>query len=156
MQTGLDMLVRRLYPGYHLLKTTERDADTRALMAKRFAGSNPSVIHDDFDGDGRQDYAVLLKSDRSAAAELAILLCKAPERCHGVYNLDITGAEGISYLSPIPANSKIIESDSAGENGSPALRLTTVAVRLVYFEKGEIALYWNKQLKKIVEVATGD
>jgi hypothetical protein len=151
-----DTFVHKNYPGFHLLRMSERDADTRTFLTKNFKDANPSLLHADFDGDGHPDYAMLLKSDHSTAAQLAILLCENQEQCHPVYKLDITGASEISYLSRIPVGSKIAETDSAEDNDSHAVKLITVGVRLSYFEKAEVALYWNKQLKKIVEVATGD
>ena len=155
-ESTLDKLVRKNYPGFHLLQMSERDADVRTFLLKSFKRSNPSFVHADFDGDGHPDYAMLLKSDHSTAAQLVILLCQNQEQCHRVYKLDITGDSEISYLSRIPVGSKIAETDSAEDNDSHAVKLMTVGVRISYFEKGEVALYWNKQLKKIVEVATGD
>lgn len=155
-ENTLDKLVRKNYPGFHLLQTSERDADTRTFLTKRFKGSSPSLVHADFDGDGHPDYAMLLKSDHSTAAQLVILLCENTGRCHAVYKIDITGASEISYLEGIPAGSKIAETETAGENNSPAVKLTTTGVQLSYFEKAETALYWDRRLKKIVEVATGD
>src|ERR1700745_344122 len=69
------------HPGYHLLKRGERDPDTRAFLVEHFKGSDASVVHADFDGDGHPDYAMLLKSDTSAAAKLAVFFCDAQSKC---------------------------------------------------------------------------
>jgi hypothetical protein len=155
-ENAVDKLVRKNYPGFHLLRMSERDADVRTFLTTRSQRSNPSLVHADFDGDGHLDYALLLKSDRSAAAELSVLLCENTERCHAVYKIDITGASEIAYLSRIPPSSKIAEMDDAGENDPHAVKLKKVGVSLSYFEKAEIALYWDKKLKKIVEVGVED
>jgi hypothetical protein len=144
------------YPGYHLLKLGERDADTRAFLVEHFKGSDASVIHGDFDGDGHPDYAMLLKSDTSAAAKLVVLLCDAQGKCRGVYELDITGYSKGAYLSRLPVGSRVAEAGSGEANGSRPLKLTTVGIQLTYFEKGKVALYWDEKLNKIVEIGTGE
>ena len=73
-KTGLETLVRDYDHRYHMLRAEERDGDTRAFLVKHFKGSDPSVVHADFDGDGQLDYAMLLKSDTSTAAKLVVLL----------------------------------------------------------------------------------
>jgi hypothetical protein len=145
-------------PGYHVLRLGERDADTRAFILKHFKSNfDPSVVHADFDGDGHPDYAMLLKSDTSAGAKLVVLLCIAPSPCRSVYELDITGYSEEAYLSPLAVGSRIAEADSAeGENQSHPVRLTNTGIQVTYFEKGTVALYWDKKLKKIVAVGTGE
>ena len=145
------------YPGYHLLKLGERNADTRAFLVEHFKGSDASVIHSDFDGDGHLDYAMLLKSDTSAAAKLVVLLCDAPGRCRRVYEVDITGYSNEAYLSRLPIGSRVAVAGSVeGEKEPPPVKLATVGIQVTYFEKGQGALYWDKKLKKIVEVGTGE
>lgn len=156
-ESPADTLVRDHYAGYHLLRLDERDADTRAFLLKHFKGSDRNVIHADFDGDGHPDYAMLLKNDTSAAAKFVVLLCDARGRCSGGYELDITGYSEGAYLSVLPVGSRVAEA-GAVERGkeSPPLKLRTVGIQVVYFEKGKVALYWDKKLKKIVEVGTSD
>jgi hypothetical protein len=145
------------YPGYHLLRLEERDADTRAFIANHFKGSDASVVHADFDGDGYPDYAMLLKNDTSAAAKLVVLLCDAQSKCRGVYEGDITGYSEEAYVSRLPVGSRVAEAASAeGENESHPVKLTNTGIQVTYFEKGSVAYYWDKKLKKIVAVGTGE
>ena len=144
------------YPGYHLLRMSERDPDTRAFLLKHFKGSDPSIIRADFDGNGQPDYAMLLKSDASAAAKLVVLLCDAPGRCRRVYESDITGYSDEAYLSGLPIGSRVAVAGSAEGEQPPPVKLATVGIQVTYFEKGAGALYWDKKLKKIVEVGTGE
>jgi hypothetical protein len=145
------------YPGYHLLKLGERDADTRAFLVEHFEGSDASVIHADFDGDGHPDYAMLLKSDTSAAAKLVVLFCDAQSKCRSAFEQDITGYSEGAYLSRLSVGSRVAEAGSAeGEKGSHPVKLTNTGIQVTYFEKGAVAFYWNKEMKKIVSVGTGE
>jgi hypothetical protein len=145
------------YPGYHLLKLGERDADTRAFLIQHFKGSDASVIHADLDGDGHPDYALLLKSDTSAAAKVVVLLCDAQSKCRGVFEQDITGYSEEAYLSRLPVGSRVAEAGSAeGEKESHPVTLTNTGIQVTYFEKGAGALYWDRKLKKIVAVGTAE
>jgi hypothetical protein len=53
--------------------------------------------------------------------------------------------------------SRITEAGSSeGENGSHPVKLTNTGIQVTYFEKGAVALYWDKKLKKIVAVGTAE
>lgn len=133
----------------HILRLGEHDPDT--------SSSDPSIVHADFDGDGHLDYAILLKSDTSGAAKLAVLLCDASTQCQGVSEEDITGYSEEAYLSPLPVGSRVAEAESAeGENESHPVKLTNSGIQVTYFEKGTVAYYWDKKVKKIVAVGTGE
>lgn len=157
-ESNADTVVRDHYRGYHVLRLAERDPDTRAFILKHFkSNSDASVVHADFEGDGHLDYAILLKSDTSGAAKLVILLCDASTQCRGVREDDITGYSEEAYLSPLPVGSRVAEAGSAGgENQSHPVRLTNTGIQVDYFEKGIVAYYWDKKLKKIVAVGTGE
>jgi len=145
------------YPGYHVLRLTERDADTRAFLIQHVKGSDASVIHADLDGDGHPDYAVLLKSDTSAAAKVVVLLCDAQSKCRGVFEQNITGYSEGAYLSRLPVGSRVAEAGSAeGEKESHPVTLTNTGIQVTYFEKGAVALYWDRKLKKMVAVGTAE
>jgi hypothetical protein len=155
-ESTAEIRVQDYYPGYHLLRMSERDPDTRAFLLKHFKGSDPSIIRADFDGNGQPDYAMLLKGDTSAAAKLVVLLCDAPGRCRRVYEVDITGYSDEAYLSRLPIGSRVAVAGSVEGEQPPPVKLTAVGIQVTYFEKGQVALYWDKKLKKIVEVGTGE
>ncbi len=127
------------FPGYHLLTLKERDSDTGAFLAGHFPKSNPSVVHGDFDGDGHQDYALLLKDDKSPMTKLVVLLCSNDDHCRNVYERDVTMYSDLVFLRPVT---------------TPSSKLTRIQV--TYFEKGKVLLYWNEKVKKIKEVQTAD
>jgi hypothetical protein len=131
--------VLRKFPGYHLLTLKERDPDTKAFFFGHFPKSNPSVVQGDFDGDGQQDYALLLKSDKSPMTKLAVLLCSDDEHCQNVYELDVTMYSDLTFIRP-----------------ATLARSELAVIQLTYFEKGKILLSWNAKAKKMQEVQTAD
>ena len=45
--------VLKLFPGYHVLSLTERDADVRTFFRQQYPNQNASVIRADFDAMAR-------------------------------------------------------------------------------------------------------
>lgn len=142
------------FPGYHVLTLSDRDDDTRAFLTRRFPKSDSSVVRADFDADGHSDYAALLKSDTADRAKLVVLLCSSDSHCRRVYDLDLGAYSQITYLRPIARGSRVSGQDSAGR--SLIVKLNSTGIRVIYYEKGEVVLYWSKKLGKIVEVQTKD
>jgi hypothetical protein len=141
------------FPGYHLLTLHERESDTRAFLLKHFPGSDSSLVHADFDGDGTLDYALLLRGEKPGSTELVILLCAENRECKSVHESQV-GTESV-YLKPVPAGSKVSETD-APDGEQATAKLNSPGIRLAYFEKAEVVFYWDRKSKKIVEVETGD
>ena len=155
--TEADSVVARVlqqFPGFHVVTLQERDSDTRAWIAKHFPKSDASVVHADFDGDGHPDLALLLKSDKSAATKLVILLCPPADQCRPAYQLDLGSIEG-TYITSVRAGSKVTETE-AEEDAAPPMRLKFTGIRLVYFEKAETVFYWNAERKQFEQIQTGD
>lgn len=143
-------------PGFHVLRLEERDADTRAFLIKHFAKDNPSVVHADFDGDGRPDYALLLKSS-AGKAKFVIVLCPESAQLRTVHDLDVTGSEGQTYLQRVPAGTLVSQTEAIDTGGkAPRVRLRSAGVRVVAFEKAEVVLYWSSKLHKIEAIQTAD
>jgi hypothetical protein len=130
--------VLSLFPGFHILKLAERDADTRAFLVSHFPKDSPSVMRGDFDGDGVDDYALLLKNNKSGLTKVVVALCGPDKQCRSIYRLDVSSDAGVVYLRPSRIGS------------------TSVGVQVIYFEKGKVLLSWNKKLKRIEEVPAGD
>jgi hypothetical protein len=145
------------FPGYHLLTLNERDPSTGAFISQHFPKLNPSVVHADFDGDGRRDYAVLVRNEKLRVTKLFILLCSEDGHCRTVYELDVSAYSDMVYLQPAAVGSVASQTDAVDstDHSSP-VRLKSTGIQLTYFEKGTVVLNWNKKLKKIIEVQTAD
>lgn len=153
-KNSIDKIVSS-FPGYHLLTLKELDSDAKAFFLKHFPKANPSVVHADFDGDGHPDYALLLRNDKGQVTKLVVLLCPDDGRCRGVYELDVSAYSGSAYLRPVSRGSRISQTESIDADTNP-VSLNFSGIRVTYFGKGEVVLYWNKKLKKIEEVQTED
>lgn len=142
-------------PGYHLLKPTELDADARAFFLQHFPKANPSVVHADFDGDGHLDYALLVRNDKSQLTKLVVLLCVEDGHCRNVSETDVSAYSGAVYVRPVARGAKISQTESADADSVP-VRLKFSGIRVTYFGKGEVVLFWNEKLSKIDTIATAD
>ena len=145
-----------LFPGYHILTPQERDADSQAYFHRHFPGGNPSVVRADFSGDGRSGYALLLESNTSEARMIVVVLCPKSGSCEKAYELDEGAYLGSAYLRPISPGSVIPKTDIAGGGPAAAVRLHATGIRIIYFNKAEIVLYWNAKDKKIEEITVSD
>jgi hypothetical protein len=126
-QAGDIAAVLKQFPGYHVLTLEERDPSLKAYIAQHFPKANASVVRADFNGDGNQDYALLLKDDKTGAAKLVVLLCSADGQCKSVYDVDETTYASVAYLRPVSTGSKA---------GGPAFRaFWRVAQPFAFFAK---------------------
>jgi hypothetical protein len=145
------------FPGYHLLTLNERDSGTRAFISQHFPKLNPSVVHADFDGDGHLDYALLVRNEKSKTTKLIVLLCSEDGQCRKVYELDVSMYSELVYVQPAANGSVASQTDTFDSTEHPSpVRLKSTGIKVSYFEKGEVVLYWNRKLKKIKEVQTAD
>ena len=109
--------ILKQFPGYHLLTLQERDPYLKGFLARHFPKANPSVVHADFDGDGHEDYALLLKNDKLGQTMLVVVLCLADGQCKKVYELDEATYAAIVYLSNYgPRNKGFPDRDSGGQH----------------------------------------
>jgi hypothetical protein len=155
-QAGDITTILKQFPGYHVLTLRERDPDARAYIAQHFPKANVSAVRADFDGDGQEDYALLLKNDRSAKALLVVVLCPADAQCKTAYKMDVSEAYKVTYLSPVPVGSRVSQTEVMPRNDHSPGRLKSVGIRVTYDEQAEVVLYWNSKLRKIEEVQTSD
>jgi len=153
-KNGVDSILGS-FPGYHVLTLKERDSDAREFFVKHFQKASPSVVHADFDGDGHLDYALLLRNDKSQVTKLVVLLCPEDGHCRNVYELDVSAYSGSVYLRPVSRRSRISQTESIETDTAP-VNLKFSGIRVTYFEKGEVVLYWNKKLKKMDGITTAD
>jgi hypothetical protein len=134
-----------------------RNSDARTFIVDHFPKRNPSVVHADFDGDGHPDYAILLKDKKSGTTKLVVLLCSRDAQCKSVFELDVTTSSGEVYVRPIPAGSRVSQTEAIDtKDYPPPVRLGSVGIEVTYFGQAKIVYYWNRKHKKIETVQTED
>lgn len=149
--------VLKQFPGYHLLTMAERSADASAFLLRHFSRTNASIVHADFDGDGHQDYALLLKHDGTENAKFVILLCSDDSQCRTGYELDVTATIAEMYLRPISKGSFVSQTEASDTNDfSPPTKLRGVGIQVNYFEKGAVVYYWSNKTRNIEMIDTED
>lgn len=152
----LDIILSH-FPGQHILSLDELDSETKAFILKHFPKDNPSVVRADFDGDGHEDFALLLKDNKSKSTKLEVLLCSGEGQCKGAYELDVTTYSDMVYLRPVRTGSRVSQTESVTTNDpSTPVKLGATGIQLTYFGKGKVVLHWNRKHKKIEEVQTED
>jgi hypothetical protein len=149
-------IILKQFPGYHVLTLQERSPDLKGFLGQHFPKSNASVVQADFDGDGHQDYALLLKDDKLGKTMLVVVLCPADGQCTSVYNLDVSADTSSIYIRPVPVGSRVSQTQAIPTSGGSPVKLKATGVRLTFYEQAEVVLYWNTKLRKIEEVQTGD
>jgi hypothetical protein len=155
-KSAMDVILSR-FPGYHVLTLPERDPDAREFIKGHFAKSNPSVVHADFDGDGRPDYALLLKEGKLGTTKLVVLLCSADTQCKTVFDVDVTASSGEVFIRPLPIGSQVSQTDATGtKEYPPPVRLRSTGIELTYFGQAKVIYYWNRKNKKVEAVQTED
>ena len=117
-QAGDIATILKQFPGYHVLTLQERDPDVRAYIAQHFPKTDASVVHADFDGDGHDDYALLLKNAKSGKALLVVALCPADGQCKTAHKMDVSEAYKVTYLSPVPVGSRVSQTGGYAQKRS--------------------------------------
>jgi hypothetical protein len=152
----LDVVLSR-FPSQHMLTLGELDSQTRTFFLKHFPKGNPGIVRADFDGDGHEDFALLLRDNKLKTTKLEILLCSEEGSCKNVYNLDVTTDFDSVYLRPVPMGSTVSQAEALDTNDhSSPVKLKVSGIQLSYFGQAKVVLYWNRKHKKIEEVQTED
>lgn len=144
------------FPGYHVLRLEDRNPDLKNFLGRHFPKSNGSVVHADFDGDGQQDYALLVRNDELGKAMLLILLCRADGTCKKVYDLDLSAYSSSIYVRSVLVGSRVSETAAVSTSNRAPVKLGWTGVRLTYYEQAQLVLFWNSKLRKIEELQTRD
>jgi hypothetical protein len=152
----LDVVLSR-FPSQHMLTIDDLDSQTKMFFLKHFPKGNPGIVRADFNGDGHEDFALVLIDNKSKAAKLQILLCSGEGACKSAYELDVTPYSDLVYLRPIAVGSTVSQTEAtdANDHTSP-VKIKRTGIAITYFGKGKVVLYWNSKHKKMEEVQTED
>jgi hypothetical protein len=76
-----------------IVTVKDLDKDARQFFTESYKGKDPGIIRADFNGDGKEDVAILTKG------ALLFFICK--ERCKEIKSQDYGGFAGFQYIIPI-------------------------------------------------------
>jgi len=153
---GIDKILPGL-PGFQVLTVLERDVEARTFILAHFPKHNPSVAHADFDGDGRLDFAVLLRDNKSGIVKFVILLCPQMGDRKKAHAEEITSYAGGVCIRPIPAGQRVSHTEAveSKDDFSP-VRLRSIGIEVTYFGQGKVVYSWNATHKKFKTIQTED
>lgn len=131
-----------------IVKVKDLDDDARQYFVESYPGKDPGIVRGDFNGDGREDVAILTK------AALLFFICK--EHCKEVKSQDYGGFAGFQYIIPINKGELVEEFGGFDGKPTPSVRLKNTAVHLIFYGKASIAYYWDSKIKNFSDITTGD
>lgn len=132
-----------------IITVKDLDEDARQFFTETYKGQDPGVIKADFNGDGKEDVAILTKG------ALLFFICK--ERCRQIKSQNYGGFAGFQYIIPIQKGELVEEFGGFDtQPPTPPVRLKNTAVHLIFFGKASIAYYWNFKIKNFSDITTGD
>ena len=132
-----------------IVNINDLDEEEREYFIKSERRVSPGIVKADFNGDGKEDVAILTKS------ELLFFICT--ERCKLIKSIDYGGFSGYQYILPINKGQLIEEFGGIPENPpSPPVKLKNAAVHLIFYGKASIAYYWDSTINNFNKLVTGD
>ncbi len=121
-------MVGKYYPGYSVVGLKGLDADLREYLAENNRRAEPGCIEKDFDGDGVQDYALLLRNETNETERFVVLRGKA-DGSFIPLTLDVLKDRlGSFYIRSVPPRK---------------ITLGRPGVELVLFEAASRVYFWS-------------
>lgn len=132
-----------------IVNIKDLDADARGYFITSKRGKSPGIVREDFNGDGKEDVALLTKS--------ALLFFICTDQCREIKSQNYGGFAGFQYIIPIKKGAKVEEFDGMENRPpTPPIRLKNAAVHLIFHGKASIAYYWDSVLNNFSDIITGD
>jgi hypothetical protein len=156
---GCDDEIRRAagkyYPGYLVVGLDGLDPDLRQYLAAIDHRQEPGCVKGDFDGDGTQDYALLLRKqiDETTTERLVVLLGRADGSFTPVSLEILKDRLGSFYIRPLPPG-KIGKWAEVEGSKRESMTLEHPGIELVLYEAASRAYFWSNG--KFHSVQTSD
>jgi hypothetical protein len=128
------------------------DSETREFFLKTRSGKSPGIVRADFNGDGKEDVALLTKT--------ALLLFICADRCRELQSENYGRTADYMYIVPIKKG-KLIEEFGGfdkqdNQPPTPPVLLKNTAVHVIFYGKASVAYYWDSTLNNFNSITTGD
>ena len=147
-------LIEQHFPRYVLRDIEELSPFARNYFKSHYPNFDPSLVHRDFDGNGFEDVAFLLRESKNKdyINIFVIFLQSSHEKFKMKYCLNIGANPGDLYIIPLESGSQIESFDEPRKK----IKLKNSSVELVYFEKSSVVYYWDGRTKKFKSIWTSD
>jgi len=145
VEDELDVVLSH-FSSQHMLTLGELDLQTRTFFLKHFPKGNPGIVRADFDGDGHEDFALLLIDNKSKATKLHILLCSGEGQCKSAYELDVAPYTDLVYLRPIAVGSTVSQTEAIDTNDQASpVKLKRVGNRIDILRQRQVGAVLEQQ-----------
>ncbi len=125
------------------------DGDAREYFITSERGKTPGIVRADFNGDGKEDVALLTYS--------ALLFFICNDICKQIESEKYGGFGGFQYIAPVRKGAFVGEAEGfEHQPASPPVRLKNTAVRLIFYGKASIIYHWDSTLNSFRDTITGD
>jgi len=153
---NIDNLLTGQYPDYHILGINELDSTALNYFLKKYHGQEPGILKEDFDNNGHKDIAAILKADNTNTVKFVVFLCLSDTKCVVSYELDISNYYDMVYITIVKKDTIISQVESVDRKIRLQPKITNPGIKLTYFGKGAIVIYWDSKLKKMVSIQISD
>ncbi len=153
----LEEILARFFPGYGLVPVDDLDPAVRRLAGQDPVygdpGRSPSMIRADFDGNGIDDYAVLVHEESTAEPDeiFAVLMGQGRGRyqraAQAFFGVMLDGV----YLGYAPAGAVLSPAPGSTVAREP-VTLANPAVKLIYLDAAASAFYWDAKADRLVSM----
>lgn len=146
----LDEIIARFFEGYAPVSPGDLTVEIGRLAVEYPVYDDPerspSVIHADFDGNGVDDYAILIRELAAQAPDevFAILMGLGDGRYRVAMKAFFGNLMDEVYLGYVPAGRPLTPAAGASTASEP-VRLDHPAVTLIYFGRATDVFYWNER-----------
>jgi len=146
----------KMQTSYTLLKLNDLYETTRAYYADSSESLNPGSIVGDFDGDGRDDCAMLLVAKDTNGDMLLSITISRKQQEDQVYLKSIGpySYKGILFISPVILDIELLAVESGRQIDS--LKLAQNGIKLTYYGKAETQFFWSDKNQEIMLFPTGE
>jgi hypothetical protein len=136
----------------------ELDTSSLNCLKRGKSDISPAIVIGDFDGNGFQDYAFLLRSIDGKLQHKKcyfVVLLQFANNKYDIINILEMDYRNDIVIFPIKSGTSVEQTESIDNPIKKAI-LKNTAVELIYMGKGTIVYYWDNTTKKIESITTSD
>ncbi len=148
-------IIKIFYPDYKLLTIDEFEGIDKEFLLRTKVNKNPGFVIADFDGNGLNDFALILNKKTKDGAIFCFVL-QTKKDVFKPYEI-INYESRMNYICVFKLEpDTLVSSTDAVDTGQIAVTLEHPGIELIYIGKSSIAFYWDKKDSKFKSIPTSD